>query len=324
MVDRITLGFGADITEVERATDDMSRGLEDTADALEDVGKAGEDAGQAAADGLDGAGAATDDVAGKLGDLGNVATDVLEGDFAGAAQSGITALTGLAAAIPGIGALIGSGLATIANGFIARWEDAAEATEDRIAAMYEDMKTSGNNFLSSENIAKEINAILNDADRYQEAQDAAALSGSRLALVLRAEAGDQLAIQSVLAGVAQQRRELTAAQDEYVDRTGDTSAAIEDQLSSLDVLAQKYGYVGTEQDSAAARAELFRQATENAGEATGNLNDKLNDLPGAVGIDIVVDTAAAEDDVDRFVARVRNRRIRIPVEGVDAYGRRID
>lgn len=324
MADRITLNFAANTSEVEQGTDRIADSLDDVDRKLEDVGTAGEQAGQAASDGLDDVGASATDVSGELGDLASIATDVLEGDVAGAARTAADTLGGMAAIIPGIGAAIGSGLAFAANALVDVWETATKQVEDRVASMYEDMKESGDNFASNQFIAGEVDAILNDAARLDAARATSELTGARLALVLRAEAGDQVAINSVLREGAAAREALTAAQDDYIEKNGDSSAAIEDQLSSLDVLAQTYGYIGDEQDTAAAKANLYREATEGVGTATGNLADKLNDLPGTVVVGIEVDTDAADTDVEKFITRVRNRRIRIPVEGVDRYGRRID
>lgn len=324
MVDRITLGFAADTTEVERGTDRIADSLDDVNRKLDEVGQTGEDAGQAAAGGLDEAGGSATDVTGKLGALGDVASNVLEGDIAGGARSAAGALSGLAALIPGIGTAIGAGLALAANAFIGSWEKAAKANEERIRSMYDDMIKSGNDFASTNFVNSSISDVLNDEARLTEVKNDAATAGVRVSLALRAEAGDQLALASMLQSVRDRREELTAAQEAYIAKNGVVNASLDEQLGGLDQLEVALGTYGTASDTAASKADLYRDATENAGTATGNLGDAIDNLPDSVFVGIEVDTVAAQKKFDAFIADLRNRHIPIVADVVDRYGRSLD
>lgn len=323
MADRITLNFAANTADAERGTDRMAGSLDDVSTKLDDLGTAGEDAGNKTAGSLDDVGTATENVGGKLGDLGGVAKDVLEGDLAGAARGGVAALTGLAAAVPVVGAAVGTGLALAANTFIGIWEKAAKTNEDRIKAMFDDFIKSGNDFASVEFVNSSIHDIIDDTDRLNEVKRDAAEAGVRLSLALRAEAGDQVALASVLTTLRSKREDLTAAQEAFIAKNGDSSAAIDEQIGGLDLLETALNSYGTAADTAGTKADVYRQATDDAGVATGNLTDKLNAIPASIFASVEVDTSTAQAKVDSFIAGLKSRKIPIVADVVDRYGRSV-
>ena len=305
MADRITLNFGANTREVERGADRMSDSLKDTEEALEDVGKTGQEVGDEAASGLSKAGDAVDDVGGKLDELGGVANDVLEGDFANAAESGVRSLSRLADFIPGAGAAIGAALATIAGNFIKSWDDAAKENEERINSMYDNFIESGRDFNSAEQVNAAVRDLIKDQDKLNRIKEEAATAGVRLSVALRAEAGDTTALSTVLQAVRDRRAELNAQQDDYIAKNGDVNAQLDYQIGTLDLLERSYEDLAGQTDSAIAMAQLYRDATEDAGTATGNLADELNNVPSSVYAGVEVDTATAEAQLKSFLTKRR-------------------
>lgn len=319
--DRITLNFGANTREVEQGTDRIADSLTDTERKLEDVGRAGEDAGDAAAGGLADVGTSAGDVGTQLGDLGNIATDVLEGDVAGGARSAVGAISGLAALIPGVGAAIGSGLALAANAFIGAWEQAAKTNEDRIKSMYEDMIASGRDFASTEFVNSEIDKIVEDDARLAQVKADAAEAGVKLSIALRAEAGDQVALSTVLQAVRDRRDELNRQQQDYIEKNNDVNAALDEQIGGLDLLEIAYGSVADRTDTASEKANIYRDATEGAYTATGTLHDALENLPKSVysSIEVKVPSGAS---IVKSMQRAIDRQPHLVVSAeVKTFGR---
>lgn len=244
--------------------------------------------------------------------------------FDGSAQSIADGFQGLAAeafagfgpagVVAGVAAAAGIGLVSTALG--AAQEDADE-TAERVNSMFEDMIESGNQYASQEFVNDGIKTIIEDTEKYTQAQKDAAESGAPLSTVLRAQAGDLDAIAQVNALASAAQTELTRKQEEYIATNGDSSAAIDAQGFALDDLKERFGRVAAQTDTAAGRARDYNSAIQGTGPLADASKAKVDDLgrsllalpqPHKVVFDV------DDQKVRDAISRIENSTVRVQAD----------
>lgn len=201
-----------------------------------------------------------------------------DGDLSQMAE-GVQGLTGgLASSLtPGIGIPVAI-LGAAAAAFFASWQKAAEDSEERIKAMYEDFTESGATFVSESYVAEAIKTIQDDAGKWADAQQRVKDTGIEIGTVLRAMAGDQLAISEVHAAYVKQR-------DDELAKIREAGGSIEEQATAVDAVNAKFGeqtewiaQIQRDTDTAATKAEAYRDAMGTAVDNSARVRDIVNQI----------------------------------------------
>ena len=236
------------------------------------------------------------------------AVDLVQGTFGG-----------LAGSIAGPVGLALGGLGASAGVFYTLWKENAERVERRVQDMYEDMRESGNAFLSEEFIAQGVADIFGKTEdaviKWENLQKIVEATGATEALVARAYAGDAQARVQLLETVA-------AKEEEVGQRAVDASAGqvqgLIDEQREIQRIREGVEELGQVQGDAAARAEGYREAVSNVGltaeQAAENARRKWVDLDTYLDqttgrkrtVSVDVDLSDAERRIDDFLNRRRN------------------
>lgn len=219
--------------------------------------------------------------------------DLAQGTFGGLASLGGPvglALGGLAALIGGVFA----GLATSAD-------ENAKAAEQSIQDMYADMVESGQEFVSQDFVNQKIQEIIGNQDQLNKVRQDAAQASVSQQTALRAEAGDQDALNTALAGAIAARDRISAQIDEVVSNGGKVSGELQGQAGAAQDLVLHYQDLAANTDTATAKADLYRQTTSNTAAAMADASGKAADLKGKldsfhdVNMKVTVDDAEARE-----------------------------
>lgn len=297
--------------------EDVQRATQKTSTTSKELGTAIDKAGKEASDSLDGVKGKTTDVSSGLRDLGGAAKDALNGDLGSAAAGGLDALTGLAAAVPGVGALIGTVFAEVGKGLVEMWQQRAQESQDRIKEMYQDFAKSGSEYLSSEYITSAADAILGDPAKYAEAQTLAQNTGLELKTVIEGLAGATDArstLESTIIQKMEQQRDLAAEQ------RGDKGYLLNDHdaiASSLQDQLNKLVAGNGERDEALLKGQLLYGVQQDTTAEVGNTNKKLAETPATVSTRLVV------DDSDLTSKLSKSQTVRVAIEGYARNGVRV-
>lgn len=294
------------------------RTVEDAADAYKDLERGAGDAEGA----TDRVGDATGRVGEGFDELGQIARDVLAGDMAGAAESAVGALGGLASTLTGPVGLGLGGLAIIAGTVATAWATRAEEIKANWQAMYDDMVESGAGFLSQDLINQKIQEIAGDQGKVNAAMDEGRTAGENYLTIIRAQAGDLDALSSVISSARDRLNEQNAAQEAYIAKNGEESAAIADKQGALEILIGKYERMLTAQNGAATAAETARRAMEASTAANNRNAGSLEavrlaaaNLPASKTVKVTADTAAVFAEFER----IRRQKLSVSV-GIEYYG----
>jgi len=341
MADRITLNFDANtgglekgtdrivdgLADVEDATKDVGRasretekltdGLDDVGDAADDAGKSVESAGDKAADSLSDVNDKADDVGSGLQKLGGAAKAAIDGDAAGAVQGLADGLSGLAENLPLVGGAVAVGIGLIGTA-LGEASAAAEETRSNIRSMYEAAAADGRTFLDEAQIQAESLKILygDDQSRYEQAiKDSRAL-GLPWQEVVRAIAGDQEALNTVL----DRTNELEEARNQKIEESkgplelrGNLMTSEGQQLNEInDRYSTQKGYI----DENAARTAQWLATQQLSTEEIQKANKALAETPKSIAVVLAPDTSA----IDRALY---TRTLRIDVAGYNNYGQRV-
>lgn len=330
-------GLSADQAEraIEAVWEEMGEGqraareVEKASDALKDVESRADDAASATKR----VGDETEDTGGKFSELGDIARDVLEGDFGSAAESALGALGAIGAFAGAGGALaglIGEGVGQIVGDWVGQWERAAEETRERMSTMYADLLQSGKDYLSDEFVQTRI-AEIYDPENVEDFNKAVELSnqlGVERSTIIQAMAGDEEAHASVLETARDRLRDLNSDQEAYIEAHGRESAAIAAKIGETELGIASYDRYAGAQDTAAARAREARDAINEAGSAASDssgkvdgLSDSIRKVPNAnPSIFLKVDDSGLRD-IESRVRALDGRSVAIRVEGQTGAGR---
>lgn len=320
----IEIEMTADVRNIIKALKSGEVSLDDFEDSLDDAGDAGEDAGRTikrgaeeASDALDETSEASDELGGKLGDIGGIATDVLEGDLAGAAQGALGALSALGAGGAIAGALAAAGVGLISEGLTAT-QQAADEMARRLSAAYQKAAEDGRTFLDEAQIqAAALDVLFDPTLREQAKSDARAIGVEAIEFV-RAMVGDREALNRVIEAGAQAEAEARAQTEGMVGANGEALESYNSRLSIIGNINERLAEQQALADENARAAELAMQLYGQSNEEIQKLNKSMAETPKTLPTTVTLDSSA----VDSYVAK--NISKSITVEFKDRYGRRID
>jgi uncharacterized protein YjbJ (UPF0337 family) len=211
------------------------------------------------------------------GDM-NSATDLVQGT-----------LGGLAGSIPGGLGLALGGLAIAGGAFVAKWQEAAEKTEQRISDMYDDMIASGAEYLSKDYISTQLQAIYQGADdaaiKVSELRDLANGANISEPLLARALVGDAAARAEVTSQITSQRLKITDALDAATARGENIAPALSPAIQALQDIEDNLDGTAGGFKAAQENADAARQAiagiiapTDGAAQSADNARSKFDGL----------------------------------------------
>jgi hypothetical protein len=298
----------------QRRTEDAKDEIRDLRDELNKTGRAGKTAGADIEDGFDKAKEGADDfkqeadgTAREVAASFDGSAESIAGGFQELAANAFAGF-GPAGALAGLAAAAGIGLATA--GFQEMQED-AEATEQRVRDMYDDMLESGSNYLSAKYVTEGIAGIFGDPKKYDEASQLAKNLGADIDNVARALAGDRGAATRLIDDQNTKLQEQidwinkgNYSESEKGIRIRDTTNDYHRQIDKIN------GIIGAE-DSAASRADSARSAQsdfwhgviKDAGEATKEVDEfgnELYTLPDGEQVLVKAETGQATSNLDTF------------------------
>ncbi len=313
-----------ELEAAQKATKDLGRQVERTAEDIERDFRASYRSAERSADDFhEGAGEGVQAFKEEaIQNFSEVASS-FDGDLSAMAD-GVQGLTGgLAASLtPGVGIPIAI-LGAAASAFLASWAESTEESKKRVSDMYQDMIASGQAFLSEDFISKALADIIDDDGKRQKAIDDAKRLGVETATALRAQAGDQAAINELAARAA----ELKQAEAEAVKASGEP---LDQQAIKLDAINTKYAeildtYTGitSETQQAIDKVNLYRDAVGEAASADQKRYEALGramaSAPKSLPLDI--DTSSAERKLNGFINQ--KRAVEVKLRATDRYGREI-
>jgi hypothetical protein len=309
-------------TGVERGAQDAGEAVGDleksfrnmAADASKYSRQAGDDLGDNIRRGTRDAEGGLDDFKQEAGSTARETAASFSGsadDIAGSFQEvAANALAGFGPIGAGAGLALAAGLGTFWADFQADAERAKQATSDA----FDDMIESGSRFLSAELVNQRIRDIVTNADdaatSYEHVAEVAEATGADVALVLRAFAGDQEAVNAVIDATAVKSQ---AIKDKYGPDGLLSDAARADRAELAQVITDLEGVQKTTDEAARKADEYGRaarsvgtQARDGAAEAMAaydGLGRKLDQEP--LNIRVGVDMSDAEAKVREFLNRPR-------------------
>lgn len=276
-IDRGTDRARDSVDSMEKSFRDLSRGVQrESKQVGDDLGDNIKRGSREASEGLD--------------DLNNNAASNAK-EFAaswdGSADGALDSVQGFVAeALEGFGPLGlagGVALAAAAGAMYTAFSENAAMSEQRIADMYNDMKESGQDFLSGQLIDQQISDIVEGVDgairSYDQVKKDAEQVGVSTATMLRAWAGDQGAVTEVL-------ETTRAKQNEILEqfRSGDLAGAdYTKAATALTSVTDGLSDAGSETDVARQKVEDYRAAI--AGLPENKVTDvEVNTQPGRMGM----------------------------------------
>ncbi len=313
-----------ELEQAQKATKDLGREVDRTADDIEDEFKrAYRKAGDAADDFHD---KASENVEGfkseAIQNLSEVASS-FDGDLTDMAD-GVQGLTGgLASSLtPGVGIPVAI-LGAAAGAFLASWAESTEETKQLIDDMYRDMIESGQAFLSEDFINKALADIIGDSGKVAKAREDAKKFGVDVQTVLRAQAGDQAAINEVIAAGNDKRQRALDLVAEETRLQGDVYKGQAIINGKWDEALKTY----TDLNGAAAetvdKVNLYREATNNAASADQKRYEALGRHLAGLPADKVVKVDADTSAVDRKLREITrgSYKVVVDVQTGKSYGR---
>jgi hypothetical protein len=209
---------------------------------------------------------------GKLGDnlseLGSIARDVLSGDFAGAADSALGSLSGLAAAA-GVGGAVGGAVADAISGLVSKLVESWDPFNSKTQQVKDDvgaaLASMGGAFDEAA-IEQRLRDAASDTETWRQATLLAQATGMGLADALRA-----------VAGVSQ--GESAAGFKALQDAMNDSDSAAQNlSTNGLRDLEQKLQGNASGFDDAATRAQALKDAIKQTGDSVDTAKGKTDDF----------------------------------------------
>lgn len=221
-----------------------------------------------------------------------------------------------------IGAVAGIALAAGFGAFTAQLQKDAEAAEERVSNMYDDMIDSKNNFLSESYLSDAVGALFGDPEKMKEIARAAKVAGLEIADVAAAYAGDADAINLVyeaLDNAADAQIALQKAGEEYNTQTIVNARAAQSAIrgieDSTDSATERAAAYTDTVDKYGQKWKDADKAAEAAAVTVGKIGDK------DVKVKVSGDTRQLTADINRALAK---KQIDLVVNAIDKYGRKID
>jgi len=295
--------FGVPLDQAKRAVDEVTS-------STEDLGTASDDAGKQMGDGIsDGASRAGD----SMSELGNIAKDVLEGDFSGAAQSaaGALSLLGPVGVAAGAAAALGIGVITST---IQQQQEEADKLKERLSDAYSAAAEAGQAYIDTASVIANTHDLMFNTDRaeeWQKVQDTQKETGLEMSTLLKANAGDLEALAIVTGRVAEENRKAADAGEEanvFLDAGGTKIQKLTDYWTKLGTESKSQSQKSA--DSIRYTNDLLREqidAAQGATKEVDELGNELYTLPNGDQILIDVETGQATKDLHNFKGDVDNK-----------------
>lgn len=299
-----------------RSSDDIERSLralgfsaEDAEDAIAAVDRELRNAGESVDELPDKA----DNVGDSMRDLGEIASSVLEGDFAGAASSAITSLAGLATFAGAGGALAGTlaqGVTSMVTGWIDEWDRANEESKKRAAEWAQAYIDAGDTILSAGVLAARFQAIITDSERFAEAERNAKNWGVSIETAVAAMSGNRGAIDDVNVSLREQRDAAAEAATEaqrLAQENGGQLLTLTEQEKAYQAGADALARLTGEMTQGERRAALLTgyylnliNTTQGVTKEVDEFGNELYSLPDGTQVMIDAETGQATQNVDNF------------------------
>lgn len=252
--------------------------------------------------------------------------------------NGLQGLTGgLAASMGGWGIAVAT-LGAGAAGFYQMWKEATERTKQRVSDMYDDMRESGQDFLSQEFINQRISDIVSGADdAVMQMKTVAAISreaGVTQAEVIAAAAGDLEARAHVMETLNARLEVLKDALDNAASQGEVYDIGVD--IGEVADLRDKFVALNDEQAKATDQVKLFGDALEvlnrNANDdrltpyfagvtaEVKRTQDALNALPPVRTVKIELDTSSADSALRRLTSP---QKVQVEAVYVTRDGRKV-
>jgi hypothetical protein len=327
MGDRITINFTANTREVERGAGRISDSLGDVENALDDVGANGERSLEKAINATDDLGESASDTGGKIGGLGSIAKDALEGDLTGAAETAADSLSllgpvGVAAGIAAVAGL------EVVKGVVEGIGDATEADQQRVAEWAQSYIDAGSTILGAAESTARALEIITDPEKFKEAQQASEDWGVTTATAIAALSGQEWAIEAVTSSVAGMNDELEVYKNSKTAPTSEEQAAFVDLSYKYDAatakLAKLNGEMGEGKKQADVYSQYLRELAENTANATSKVDefgDSVYSLPDGTVVYIDAETGQATADTDAIANKIyglQDKTVVVTLDTADA------
>jgi len=310
MADRITINFTANTRDVERGAERISDSLSEVEDSLDDVGTEGQRSLEKATEATDDLGESADATGGKVGAIGGIAKDALEGDLSGAASAGAEALSALGPAGVAAGIIAVGGIEII-KGVVEGIGEATEADQAKAAEWAQAYIDAGSKILSAAQTVASSNAIITDPEQYEKAQENAKNWGVSVGLAVLAMAGNTDALAEATASLdargdvatanaaaaEKASRDLTRAEIDYLASVATGRSALLEQTASMNLGAAQ----------ADTYSESLRLLAENTAGATSKVDefgDTIYSLPDGTVVYIDAETGQATSDTDAIANKI--------------------
>lgn len=305
--------FGIPLDRAKTAVEEVVAETEGLSDAADDAGKAGQDAGRKVADGMKDAADSTDDIKGatkdtgdRMGELGRIARDVLNGDFVSAAEGASDALGGIGK-IAEVGGPIAVALGTLAGILGETLGAAAEEASKRTQAMFDDLAESGDKAISKSYALAAAQDLINNPEQLARAKRIADALGIELPDAILALVGDTEALTGAQGALEEKMSTDTAGK--LAGKYNEASKAIGETSDSLDNAGSKAGILS---DISARLDDTGSSADESSGKVQ-SLYDKLSSPPSVPPAKLKLDSS----EIDNYRPRTLYIPARIRVGGVD-------
>jgi hypothetical protein len=303
--------------DLEGALDDLAR---TGADAGDDLTNSLEGAGEAAEESMDALGSGAEMSGREVRSVGRIAKEALEGDLAGAVQAATPLLMSLGpvGVIAGAAAAVGIGAITAG---LSGAGAAAEEMVQKITDAYKRAAEEGRAFLSESEIQAIALETIFDTEKREEARAEAERIGIDMQTYIRAQAGDQEALNLVLERTNALIRE---RQEELQFRPGNlegtaTAADLDQTLFAYNaILGENQAIYDATLDNIAA-AQIYQQVVAEGAEQAAIVADRIDSIPTerTASVTVTADTSA----LDRALAR--SRTVRVNLEGYARSGQRV-
>lgn len=329
-------------SDQQRETGQLRKEYDKLGDQIRTSGRRGRDFGDDVQAGTDKAKRGMD----EFKDEANSTAREAAASFDGSAESAADAFQEVAAnafagfgpagAAAGLAAAIGLGTVLTA---ITEQQEAADELKARLTDAYIAAAEEGRNYLDVQQIIEESGLIYKDAERLAKATEDATRLNLDLALVIQAMAGDEEAINAVIAAGNDLRADATAKNRER-GAAGEGILGVELQEDlALERVVKRYeeqlglqqnakanaeGYLAVVEQQNAKQSEgdaAAKRAIDVRAEALQKYADKAASIPNPV-LTPRLELDTLEGDISRFIAR-RRSPIELDIFYKDSSGRRL-
>lgn len=234
-------------------------------------------------------------------------------------------LGGLATSVAGPLGLALGGLGALGGAFAAQWAAAAEKTQERIKAMYDDMLDSGLDYLSKDYVNEQLAALKDDQDQYNGLLKLSKDLGLDLSDVLIAQVTKGEERERVEARIRDkygEQLDLAGKIEDGFTHTGNEAAVVAGQLGKWkehfeDLDKDQADTLSTVHDIRDAQEQVNAKYTEQGKLIDAN-NKKIKETPAEVKVKV------AEPDSSKLDAWLRKpKNTRVTVDLVTRDGKKI-